>query len=117
MNLKTLSNGGIGSESSRETESQAQPLPRLTVLLLGRKGCDILFHGARTMDQKSRSLLPLSLGPGRSQSNFASSCFLETLIQCTNLTCMGSICQTLVGQQQKWTLSSETSSCRIGSAH
>ena len=88
------------------------------MLLLGRKGCESLSHGARTMDQKSRSLLSLSLGPGRSQLNFLNSFFLETLTQCTNLTCMAvSQSDSFVDQQQKCTQTLETSSCPICSAH
>lgn len=70
------------------------------------------------MDQKSRPLLSLSLGPGRSQLNFLNSFFLETLTQCTNLTCMAvSQSDSFVNQQQKWTQTLETSSCPTCSAH
>lgn len=66
---------------------------------------------------RSPDRFSLSLEWGRSQSNFLRSCFLETLISCTNLTCMAiSQSDSFVGQQQKRTQSSETSSCPIGFA-
>lgn len=100
-------------------ESQAQRLCRVIVLCPGRKWCEDWSHGARTMNQKPRSLFALSLEPGRSQSSFLSSCFLKTLTQLTDVTC-AAVSQSgcCVGQWKKPTQISETSfSCPIGLAH